>query len=93
MSPSAARFSRPAAPDPYGSPSGPSRRAMTSVAATATTAPPTARRRAGAAAAGGVVRTAAAPALVAAPAANTNGRIRRASCHTGTAVFASSAAV
>src|SRR3954454_22583865 len=56
-------------------------------------APATASRRAGAASPGGVVRTAAAPALAAPLAAKTNGRVARASCQTGTAVLAMSAAV
>src|SRR5437764_13279953 len=56
-------------------------------------APAIASLRAGPAFGGGVVITAAAPALSAAPEANTNGSWRRASCQTGTAVFAIRAAV
>src|SRR5439155_16484569 len=52
-----------------------------------------ASRRAGAACFGGSVATAAAPALAAAPAANRNGSPYRASCHTGTDVYATRAPV
>jgi hypothetical protein len=52
-----------------------------------------ASRRAGPAARTGVRTVAAAPALAAAPDANSSGSVRRASCQTGTEVFAISAPV
>ena len=66
---------------------------MVMAVAISPTAAPSASLRAGAAYSGGVVITAAAPALSAAPAANTKGSSRRASCHAGTAVLAIRAAV
>ena len=63
------------------------------VATSSPTAPTSARRRAGAASRVGVRIVAAAPALAAAPDANTNGSVVRASCQTGTAVLAISAPV
>src|SRR5690349_10178267 len=66
---------------------------MTWTAVADATAPASATRRAAPASAAGVTTAAAAPALRLALAANTNGSSRRASCHTGTAVFDRSAAV
>src|SRR5438270_12378092 len=66
---------------------------MTRTAVSSAPAPPTASRRPAAACSGGSVAAAAAPALAAAPAANRKGRPNRASCQTGTDVFATSAPV
>src|SRR3954467_8109168 len=66
---------------------------MTPTAASSAAAPARVSRRAAAACDGGVNASAAAPALAAAPAAKTKGSVARASCQTGTAVLATSAAV
>src|SRR6059058_2791669 len=66
---------------------------MTFVVTSSAAAPKSASRRAGAAYRGGVIAVAAAPALAAAPPANRNGSETRASCQTGTDVFAISAPV
>src|SRR6059058_1199273 len=66
---------------------------MTFVVTSSAAAPKSASRRAGAAYRGGVIAVAAAPALAAAPPANRNGSDTRASCQTGTDVFAISAPV
>ncbi len=63
------------------------------MAAISATAPAMASRRAAPAALAGVSAVSAPPALAAAPLTNTNGRMRRDSCHAGTAVLATSAAV
>src|SRR4051812_39102283 len=93
VKPFAAFPSFPATPDWYGSPSEPSRFSIVCVNTSSAAAPPTVSRRTGAASGTGASINAAAPAEAAAPDANTNGSSRRASCHTGTAVFAASAAV
>ena len=66
---------------------------MSSDASTSAVVPASASRRAGPASAGGVSAVSAPPALAAAPATKTNGSVRRDSCQTGTAVFATKAAV
>ena len=66
---------------------------MTSSRPSAAAEPAKARRRAGPASSAGVTSVSAAPALAAEVAANKNGSSVRASCHTGTAVSAISAAV
>ena len=66
---------------------------MTFVVTSSAAAPISASRRAGAAYSAGVSTVAAAPALAAAPLANRVGSDARASCQTGTEVFAISAPV
>src|SRR5205085_11778545 len=66
---------------------------MNSISGPSSSAPPSASLRAAGAPPGGIAATPMAPALSAAPDPKMNGSISGDSCHTGTAVLASSAAV